>query len=117
REVLPGLRVGDRALLLGDEVAVRPVRLGRLQLAAREQALVAVVKLGGEHRAAPPVEQRVVEAEDVLEALIRAAEDVYMEERPALPVEDVPLAPLHPLGQVQLLLSGGEAAQVFDLQR
>ena len=91
REELSSVGVSQDPLLLRDEVAISPVRLLRRQR-CRQQKLVAVVELSAEDSAAPTVEHGVVEAEDVLEALIGAAEDVDAEERPTLPVEDVPLA-------------------------
>ena len=114
-KVCPGRGVFHGALFLGDEVAVGPVRLRLLELPAREEALVAVIKLGGQHGSAPPVEHRVVEAEGELEALLRAAEDVHVKERAVLPVKDVAPAPVEPAREVLLLLFVGPAAQVLHL--
>jgi hypothetical protein len=52
--------------------------------------------LGREDGAAPPVEDGVVEADDELEAVIGAPEDVYLEEQPPLPIEDMPLTSFSP---------------------
>src|SRR5215217_804572 len=116
-EVLLRRGISQHLLLLRDEVTVSPLRDDRLRSFSQEQALVAVVELGAEHRPAPTVEHGVMEAEDELEALVGAPEDVYVEERAAPPVEDMPLAPLRPFREVELLLFLGLTAQIFDLQR
>src|SRR5215212_11671934 len=116
-EIFLRRRVFRHALLLRDKVPVSPVNLRRLQLCAGEQTLVAIIELRRQYGPAPTVEHRVMEAENELEALLRATEYVDMEQRPILPVEDMAFTSFRPFCQVNFLLSEGEAAQVFDLQR
>src|SRR5215217_7577966 len=59
----------------------------------------------------------MMETDHVLEALLRAQEDVDVQQWPMLPVEHMLLTLLHPAPQILLLGRCLLAAQVFHLER